>query len=122
MKNLTFLLVLIIAACSKDNSIEINRQEVTCDEQEIANHGGTICCVSGAIEALPGDTLTYEYKSNRAVAVSWEVRSGDITIIEGGNSASAIFKFGDNFTEGEIVGIGYKGLSVCSEVLKITGL
>lgn len=76
---------------------------------------GTICCVIGSDTAIPGDTLTYQYESNRNNTVfNWEIVSGSITIISGQNSAIVNIKFGDNFTNGVVRCIG-DGDQQCGE-------
>ena len=116
-----------------DNVIEEkapDRKEIICNEDSVKDYTGTWCCVSGIIEALPGETLTYSYDINRPdPVITWEVYSGDITLISGTNSRSATFKFGEKFTTGSVLAHGVAWVTEgvtdsvaleCAELIEIT--
>jgi hypothetical protein len=83
-----------------------------CDSVYIATYHGTACCISGPTQTKPGDTVTYHYQINHKdpKMVSWEIREGDITIVEGQDKHTVTVQFGPNFTTGIIgcVGSGIK--------------
>jgi len=110
---LTILLISSIVACTSENSNdEINidkREKIECDLVYVITYPGTACCITGFAEAVPGETLEYEYHSNMidpTPTIEWSIISGDITIVSGGDSSKVTVKFGDNFTEGAIRAFG----------------
>jgi hypothetical protein len=95
----------------------------TCDLNYVENYLGTACCVSGPIQADPGDTLTFNYYSNlgdSSLLVTWEVIDGAIRLIAGQNTNVATFVFGDDFTQGTIRGDGGSADRGCSEAIMLT--
>ncbi len=108
----------IIFSCTDDEMRE--RKMATYDEDFFANYSGTACGVVGALEAAPGETLTYEYKSNIAnPEYTWFVDAGSITLTSGQNSSKATFKFGNDFSTG-VIRCLEEGDQSCSEVITIT--
>lgn len=89
-----------------------------CDLNYVKNYPGTACCVSGPIQASPGDTLKFNYYSNledSGLLVTWEVRDGDIRLISGQNASEVTFVIGNDFTNGKIRGDGESSGRGCSE-------
>ena len=107
-----------IISCNDDEMPE--RKMATYDEDFFANYTGTGCGIAGPLEAAPGETLSYEYKSNiKNPEVTWFIDAGSITIVSGQNSSKATFKFGDDFSTGAIRCLG-EGDRSCSEGISIT--
>lgn len=117
-------------SCSKDDeqSDSQTKEEIAaqnkCEEaiNNATTNGGVACCVLGKLKAAPGDTAEYTYNSSFTnKTYNWTIVSGDITIISGENSKTVKVKFGDNFTGGEIVGLGdnQEGRK-CSDSIEVT--
>jgi hypothetical protein len=115
---------------SADAGVRIGSAYSECDSLFIATYPGTACCVSGSLQARPGDTIEYHYQMNRDYPeIQWEIRSGDITIEKGQDTHTVTVKFGPSFTKGEIVGLGIATVPVaysdttttiaCSERIRI---
>lgn len=124
------ILTISFLSCSKDDEQgdsqtkeEIAKQN-ECEEaiNDAITNDSVACCVLGKLQASPGDTIEYTYNSSFTSKIyNWTIISGDITIISGENSKTVQVKFGDNFTGGEIVGLGdnQEGRK-CSDSVEVT--
>lgn len=77
------------------------------DTITFAQFQGTICCIDGPTDAVPGDTLTFFYNSDLVVpgaVFTWSVYEGDLTLISEQNQQSATFVCGGTFSGGKILG------------------
>jgi len=113
------LIVLCALGCSEDEnnetSLSITPAETQvdgvsfhqCDQEEIDNHPGTICCISGPLEASPNETISLEYSSNlQNPSVTWEIVSGELLLTTNQNSSTATFDVLEGFSGGIIKGYG----------------
>lgn len=126
IKSLAFI-ALLMSCTNEDISQKANSSErntIICDiTSSPYYYDGTVCCVSGYSEAAPGEVLNYQYHSNIADAtITWTVVEGSMTIIEGQNTSNVKIEFGDDFTYGEIIGLGESDIKVCSENISIRKL
>ena len=107
------------------SSLEINWWATPIEKDcfsQVSSFDGTICCMSGLGQALPGDTLSYHYISNLDwYTTSWEVLEGDIKIERGQGMSSCTVSFGENFNGGAIRAIGKSRIDElqCSETFEI---
>ncbi len=113
-KSFMFFFIIAVLSCT------VNEQEETIEEtvplkkeyrleicSDYAAATGTKCCISGALNAYPKDTLEYVYKNNLASPqINWQVIAGSISIISGKNSDTVKVVFGDDFDGGQIAAGG----------------
>ena len=110
-----FLVILIITiglSCTESEDqgpvLEDDALE-SCADTEVndPDFGGTACCIQRNTELDPSAEIVYEYSTNLPNAqTTWEVTSGDIEIVSGGNSPTVTIRLGDSFTEGQITALG----------------
>lgn len=134
---LSFLTIVTTIGCNNDNDItenlpiteeyefiiELNGTKyIECSRAAINATSGTVCCIAGPIEALPGETIQFEYSSDLIEPeLTWEVTSGKLTLLEGLNSPTATFRVGEGFTEGSVAAVGNsKDERLCGEEIKIS--
>jgi hypothetical protein len=90
---------------------------------------GTCCDVDGRILVKTGrfSNYTYKvYKSQTPKKINWTVVSGDIKLMKDQGTNEATFRFGKNFINGKISGIGNNGQSNeccdCQSTIEISKL
>ncbi len=126
------LFILCLLGCSEDENNETSPSTTSseiqlngvifnqCDQEEIDNHPGTICCISGPLEASPNETISLEYSSNlQNPSVTWEVVSGELSLVNSPNSNTATFDVLEGFSGGSVKGYGDTGKD-CSVVIEIS--
>lgn len=136
IKLVSFLVGVMFFSCNTDNEIDegtvyydeaavlvtINGvQFIECDEEKINSFSGTICCISGPIEASPNETIQFTYSSNLINPdVTWEVLSGKLALQKTTNSTNATFEVEEGFIGGSIRAWGVsKDKRECSESVEI---
>ena len=138
MKKITnyFLPLLIVSfltfSCSDDN--ESDNDNIDCEIIEeingvkyretnqncIASFSGTICTISGQLEASPNETIKLQYNSNiEDPNITWEIESGDIELVENQTPSIASFRINEGFQGAVVIALG-SGIQQCSEKIEIT--
>lgn len=118
MRNVIFIMVLMMLSCAEPANEEILEPEAPPEEQSpaavdstfsecdefIAEHMGigTACCISGFVVAAPGDTATYQYHINHpdAAVSAWVILEGNLSIYTINNPCTVTVIMGANFTGG----------------------
>ena len=106
---LLFLISILFINCSSEKDAtapiipKIDDSYLYDQDENCVTARGTCCDIDGRILVEPNSTYTYTHTFNRGLySVDWTVLSGDITLVSGQNTNSATFKFGNNFTTGQI--------------------
>ncbi|WP_424002061.1 hypothetical protein [Maribacter sp. IgM3_T14_3] len=135
LKLITIYIVSILCSCSKNKEVEeiITDEEYEtlttidgimyniCNTEVINSSSGTICCISGPLEAEVNDIIQFEYSGNLEgeVEVTWEVISGEL-LLKNTNLNVATFEVQEGFNGGSILSLGTSNSYVCSEAIEIT--
>jgi hypothetical protein len=99
-----FFILISIYSCSDTNmqDIESSNRAKKLPQSETLLEPFT-CNVDGEALVFKGQTCSYTYTSNLPLqSITWSVVSGNITLISGQNSSTAVFQFASNFTGGQI--------------------
>lgn len=80
------------------------------------------CNITGCSLVPPGCTNTYTYVSDfSSVVTTWNVVSGDITLLSGQGTSQATFQFGSGFSTGAIQASG-EGSGFCASTFYISAV
>lgn len=81
----------------------------SCAETEVndPDFRGTACCIQRNTALDASAEIVYEYSTNLPnVQTAWEVISGDIEVVSGGDTSTVTIRLGASFTEGQITALG----------------
>ncbi|MGO3182362.1 MAG: hypothetical protein ACTIJ9_05960 [Aequorivita sp.] len=121
--SLLVIFMLLISACSKDDSKSNDQNFQSTCESDYDSIPGTKCCLEGPKSAMSNEIISVTYFSNIENALyKWEVLGGTMVLVEGENSSTAKFRVGKNFTQDTILGDSYSldGVLQCSDIIIIT--
>lgn len=97
-------------------------QNVIVSGGSVDNTLTTTCNVVGCNQVPINCETSYTYTSDLASpSVSWNVVSGDISLVSGQGTTTAVFHFGSGFSGGSIQATGEAG-EVCSETIAISSV